>query len=681
MRKITNMTCAAILLSTTALSSATISSALANSQKPTTSLDTVTVIATKNSRDTFDTPGMVTVINADDPSNAGSSSVKDLLEGAIGVEFNGSARRNGQNITMRGYGSNGLTILLDGVRQKSESAHDGKFFVDPNLLKKVEIVRGPSSTLYGSGGLGGVIAFETKNAADLLKKDQKLGAMTSLGFSSVNDEWLASQSVYGRSEKFDVLLNAVTRNSGDIKLASGDKLESEDKILNGMFKLGYSINDFSTLKLNISGYQNDAVEPNNPQSDTDTDLFDKKTNSTNMSLAYEFSNPENPWLNLKTTIYHNEIDIDEADLVSKTRLSRQITTEGFTLENQSTIAFGENSKNILSYGIEYYSEEQDGSDSRNSDGQYGAAPDAKTSYQAAFLQNEINIGNLGDIPGELLIIPGVRIDGYKSKNETGVSLDENKVSPKLALTYKPKEWLMLFGNYAEGFRAPNMTETFTTGTHFSIPFAGNNVFIPNPDLRPETNESLEFGFGVQFKDVAKKDDHLKLKFSRFDIKSEDFIDLDVDFSFAPCCGTTQSVNVEKASLWGHEFEGGYENDIIRATAGYSYITGKNDLTGEYLTNITPLTFKTDFALKVPAISSFIGLKSTYAAEHDKVNEDEAKRDGYAVHDVYLQINPKGFSDLTVNLGVDNLFNKEYERVFAGSIEPARNYKANISYKW
>ncbi|MFT5702862.1 MAG: hemoglobin/transferrin/lactoferrin receptor protein, partial [Rickettsiales bacterium] len=259
MRKITNMTCAAILLSTTALSSATISSALANSQKPTTSLDTVTVIATKNSRDTFDTPGMVTVINADDPSNAGSSSVKDLLEGAIGVEFNGSARRNGQNITMRGYGSNGLTILLDGVRQKSESAHDGKFFVDPNLLKKVEIVRGPSSTLYGSGGLGGVIAFETKNAADLLKKDQKLGAMTSLGFSSVNDEWLASQSVYGRSEKFDVLLNAVTRNSGDIKLASGDKLESEDKILNGMFKLGYSINDFSTLKLNISGYQNDAV--------------------------------------------------------------------------------------------------------------------------------------------------------------------------------------------------------------------------------------------------------------------------------------------------------------------------------------------------------------------------------------------------------------------------------------
>ncbi len=79
----------------------------------------------------------------------------------------------------------------------------------------------------------------------------------------------------------------------------------------------------------------------------------------------------------------------------------------------------------------------------------------------------------------------------------------------------------------------------------------------------------------------------------------------MDFSSYPfkCCGTTTSVNIPKAKLWGSEFEGGYENKRFIFGFGYSYIKGRNEETGEYLTNITPLTVKTNIGLKLPEIDS------------------------------------------------------------------------------
>lgn len=680
MPNIINAAVAAAFLSTTSLSVAVASDS--NDATPVSSLSTVTVMATKSPTNSFDIPGMVTVINADDPSNGAVSNIKNLLNDVPGVEFGGSARRNGQTIFMRGYGTDGLTVLFDGVRQKSEAAHDGKFFIDPNLLKSVEVVRGPNSALYGSGGLGGVVAFETKDAADLLEPGQNLGAMTSFGAQSVNDEWMTSQSVYGRSDAFDILVSALTRNSDDITLGDGSKLDSQDRVLSGLVKVGWSIDDYNSLKFNMARYHNDAREPNNPQDNNNDSLSNKDVASQRTSLAYEYADPSNDLVNVKASIYHNNISVDETQIGTSRDLSRQIETVGFTLENKTRIRLGEDVKNTLVYGVESYREEQNGSDTSASNGESGAIPDAQTDYQALFVQNEIAVDSLGVIPGKLLVIPGVRFDRYQSKNTAGTSIDAKEASPKFGVTYKPKDWLMLFGNYAQGFRAPTMTEIFTTGTHFSIPGLGNNIFVPNLDLRPETNESREFGFGMQFDDVVTAQDHMQFKFSRFNIDSEDYIDAEVDFIMFPsCCGTSRSVNVDKARLWGHEFEGGYENKRIRLNVGYSYITGKDVATNAYLTNIAPQTFTTNFALKLPEYGSVVGWKSTFADRHDKVNDAENARDGYSVHDVYYQVQPAKLGNVTINIGIDNVFDKNYERVFAGSPEPGRNYKMQVNYKW
>lgn len=76
---------------------------------------------------------------------------------------------------MRGYDHRGVLVLVDGVRQGTDTGHLNGTFLDPALIKRVEIVRGPSALLYGSGALGGVISYDTVDAKDLLQEGQSSG--------------------------------------------------------------------------------------------------------------------------------------------------------------------------------------------------------------------------------------------------------------------------------------------------------------------------------------------------------------------------------------------------------------------------------------------------------------------------------------------------------------------------
>lgn len=693
------MRCASLLIGSTLIFTQALYAA--EEEEPITSLDTIIVVATQSPQKAFGYPGMATVIESSNPATAGSMKIKDLLLDSNSVEFSGSARRSGQDISIRGYGTNGLVILFDGVRQKFEGEHDGKFFIDPALLKKVEIIRGSSSALYGSGGLGGVVSFETKSAADLLAPGKMHGGLTSIGFNSVNDESLISQTGFARGKNFDLLASINLRQSDDIKLGDGNKLPSEDDIVSGLFKFALSPSPSSTLKLNLQHYQNNAEEPNNPQAGLDsTDELallqqDKETVSNRVSLEFQYQNPANNKVNLNARVYHNSTEVEEQGLGS-TRpgamirsLSRALDSTGINIVNQSIFQSKGGFRQTWAYGLEYYTEDQKGQDTGAMNGESGGIPDAESSYWGIFLQDEIELaGKLG----KLLIIPGVRVDNYESKNKTGLSLDEQEVSPKLGVAYKPKGWLLVFANYAKAFRAPNMTEIFTTGIHFPQDLSARpptfNRFVPNPNLKPEKNESFEFGFGVQFDDLIQTNDRLQIKLARFQVESEDYISLTVNIPGL----TTNSSNIPKAELDGYEFEGSYENSLIKFTLGYSEMEGINpngainamnpSRSNRYLFEASPDTLKTGIEIKLPVWGSIIGWRATFAADHDKVNNpaDEA-RDSYNAHNVYYQWHPEGSSNITINLGIDNLFDENYSRAFADSPEPARNYRIQLSLQW
>jgi hemoglobin/transferrin/lactoferrin receptor protein len=204
-------------------------------------LDQMTFTKTRNPLPAFDAPGMVTVLERDDIERAQPSSPDDVLRFVPGVEFNGGPRRTGETPSIRGFDGAYVVVLFDGVRQDFGSAHDGRFFIDPELLRRIEVLRGSASSLYGSGGTGGILEFRTARAEDFLEPGEKAGARISAGYQDVNTEEFESLTAYAQSD-----------SGGD-----GSKLiNSDDEVIADMLEAGADI---------AEDHYFEAEEPNNGQ--------------------------------------------------------------------------------------------------------------------------------------------------------------------------------------------------------------------------------------------------------------------------------------------------------------------------------------------------------------------------------------------------------------------------------
>lgn len=684
---------------------------------PVVSADKLTVYATRSANDSHRLPLMSNTLDIHSPDQAASSRVADLFQGLASVEVSGGARRNGQSLVMRGYDADGVLVLLDGVRQRFESGHDGAFFVDPALLRRVEVIRGASSMLYGSGGLGGVVAMETADAADLLAPGESVGARLSAAYQSVDHERSQTVSVFGRSNKVDGLLSLSHRESGDIALSDGSTLPADDDVLSGLFKLGVSLDEVHSLSASIQHYQGDAIEPNNPQlavgEDHSEELVDKRIESTLWRLGYRYENPERDWLNLDAQVYRVDTDLQETLAVATgmgeagDERRRRLLTDGIKLENKQRWANGDD---VLVYGLEAYREEQQGSDSAR--GEANGVPDARANFAALYAQQEWHWENAA---GQWLLLAGARYDSYSSKRrgegapsgeasgplpiplpiplpgaaedpESASSVDESRWSPRFGISLAPRDWLLVFANYSGAFRAPTLTEVYATGNHFclNIPGSGGcNRFVPNPGLKPESNLTAELGLGLRYANVLSEGDDLAFKLAYFKVDAKDYIDLQVDFvppfSGQPCCGTTQSRNISDAEIRGWDATADYQSGPWQMGLSLAYSTGKDSRSGDYLVTNQPPTAALTLAYDFAAIDTVLGLRGRVADNTRKVPQPELRRDSYQVVDIYAQWQPlKAFS---VNLGVNNLSNENYQRPIALTAAAERNFNASVSYQW
>lgn len=666
-------------------------------------LDPISVTATRNPIKAFEYPGMVTVVGREEIESRQASTPDDILNFVPNVEFTGGPRRTGEVPSIRGFDGPDVIVLIDGARQNFGSAHDGRFFVDPSLLKQVEVLRGPASSLYGSGGTGGVIEFQTIDASDFLDPGETFGARVSAGYQSVNRERLGTVTGFATPvDGLDFVGSITRRDSGSIELGNDTELRNtDDEIVSGLLKGSYEFADHHSIEGSFSTFRNDAQEPNNGQV-ISNEVFDKEIRSDNYRIAYSYDNPDNKLINLDITAYYTDQRVDEVELdpatfaVTGELLKRNVDTFGFRIDNRSRLSLSDDIGVTFTYGGEYYEDEQDGA---RGSGDRDGVPDAEDRFIGVFSQAEITVSEpFGVIPGDFLIIPGIRFDSYEVSSSVADSNDETAFSPRLGVSYLPTDWLLVFANYAEAFRAPTFDELFTTGTHFQIQIPGFptivNRFVPNADLDPQKTQTFEFGGGLTFNDTIDPGDLLQFKASHFLIWGEDFIDQDVNQpAFPPCnpfiprnCdGTTTTFNVPDAKLWGSEIEASYESDRFLVSLGFSRIDGENEDTGEKIGTLTPDQLTINTAVKLPEINSLVGWRVLAADKFDEVDTEAEERDGYAVHDVYFSWQPTDdlLRGVRVDLGIDNIFDKSYARVNTQANEPGRNFKGLVSYslKW
>lgn len=655
--------------------------------EPVTTLAPVTTVGTKTAKTFLDTLGSVSVITRDQIETQIPSTLDDLLKHVPGVDTEGSPRGSAEQFNIRGMNSDRIVIRVDGARANFNSGHRGRTFIDPDLLRRVEVVRGPSS-IYGSGALGGVIQLETLNATDLLQPGKNFGFRTKIGGFTANDEFLQSQTAFGQyKNKIDLLVNFATRVSSLIKAGPtepGDSREfvpnSKDRIKSGLVK--FNMKPLKNHKLTVSYqvYNNDNYIPTAANTNSTTNIADRITREERYVVGYQFKSERTKLFDFHARVYHNKVKIDETVVDPGTNLGRQDITDfdtvGFDVYNTSRATFfGGVLKSALTYGVEHYKDTQAGVRDGSARQQY---PNAEALVTGLYVQSEWTLWD------KLTFLGTLRWDNYDQTATDQDGLSASHLSKSFSIGYRPVKWLLVYGKYAEAFRAPNLTELYARGVHFPVfgPFSNN--FIPNPNLRPEDAHSFEGGIAVQRRNLIWQGDRLTARVAGYTKKVKDLIDLDVVMDFTTFTFTTQAVNVRDARISGAELEMMYTSRWLFAGLAGAYQIGENLNTGGSLYSVPAQKLMVTLGTRVPDLDILAGVRGTFVSDQNRVPTGNSPTSGYALADVFVSWAPSGkklpwLKGFRLDAGIDNLFDKRYRRHLSELPEAGRNFKIAVSY--
>ena len=186
-----------------------------------TQLDAVTSTATRSPTAIKDVAGTVSVITAEELERRNANSMEDIVRYEPGVSVGDSSSRAGSgNFVIRGIGGNRVLVLVDGLPVPDSpitSTSAGSYtrdYVDLESMKRVEIIRGPSSALYGSDGIGGTVAYVTKDPADYLEGlDKDWYASIKGGYDGADESFTESLTGVKRAGNVE-MLGIFTRRDG-----------------------------------------------------------------------------------------------------------------------------------------------------------------------------------------------------------------------------------------------------------------------------------------------------------------------------------------------------------------------------------------------------------------------------------------------------------------------------------
>jgi len=429
-------------------------------------LPPVVVTATMTAKEIENVPSAVEVIDRVELKEMGAESVAEALKESRSLALEtGSGRAT--TASLRGLRTNHSLILVDGRRVSTGFRNNidlGEF--SNSMIERIEIVRGPTSALYGSDAVGGVINVITRKpsgepsrgftlrsgqstygeAENLIFKGHLIGKRGRIGYSLAGSFNLKDR--YDRDE-------STAETDGDKKCTES-----------GSGKLSFDLTPNQQL---LAGLDYLEVERDGSR------IFgwgDGKRTADSQRKSFFFEYQVNLWKHSELMIReynsHFEVDVDVSPLQSGNWFNPLTGSENpYHLDQDLNQVEGRWSgllhvSHLVTMGAEYRSEKR-----RDN------AFDNRVSNSAAFFQDEYQVCE------PLLLVFGAR---YDSHSDFGSAL-----SPKVSATYSVHENIRLKANYGEGFRAPNIFELYVeTDTK-------KNIIRPNPGLASETSRSFDFG--------------------------------------------------------------------------------------------------------------------------------------------------------------------------------------------
>ena len=438
-------------------------------------------------------PGSSAVIDSAQIEQQKYLNVEDMLRGELGLDVvqNGPTGATA-TVFMRGAGSSSTLVLIDGVQINSNTT--GAFNFANILLDnvdRIEILRGPQSTLWGADAVGGVINIVTKKG-----KGKPTHRFTFEGGSfSTFKETLTSS---GGFEDLDYALSASRIDTEGFSSANEKRGNTEDDgYENTSLSLRAGLYFLEDGRVDvIARYINSRNEFDNfSGGPVDGPPFSL---TESLYLAAPVSYSFTPWWEVKLTPSYAKEDLKSRQ---QTFPDSDIISTTYTLDLQNTFTIGEYFKLIA--GGEY----------QNRKGENKGSFEKVLENKSGFMQAVMNYED------QLVLTAGFRYDGNNSF--------DNALTHKFEAAYRFKSTgTRIRAAKATGFRAPTINDLFFPG-------------FSNPDLAPEESESWEAGFDQTFFDGA-----VTLSSVYF---NQDFENL-IQFSFA----TFRPENIAKANSKGVE---------------------------------------------------------------------------------------------------------------------------------
>jgi hemoglobin/transferrin/lactoferrin receptor protein len=488
-------------------------------------LKEVTVSATRSERKTDNVPRIVTVTTAEEMQELGARNVGDVFKdspditvpqqtGRFSLAFGSQGRGGQESINIRGLQGNNVLLLVDGIRVPNQfsfgSLSSGRGnYLDVDGFRKIEVVRGPSSTQYGSDGLAGIVHFQTFNPSDFIQKGEDKGGFARIGYSSVDS---SSNTTFAYAGKTQHIQGMVLGN-----IQSGHQLENQgSNYSTGINRSAPNPADYRNwyvlskglLRINSASsvgitYESQNVGQNvNNLSDLSravaTSTASDTTTRDRISGEYHYRDSANEVIQAaKVMLYLQDASVTQKSYQesavgggrpyswrSRTNTYSQNTKGINTSFESNTIAI---LNQRLTYGLDWSSAEISSQINAAGNGaSITPAPSSKYDLGGAFFQSEMEFG-------DLTLIPAIRYDNYSIQPQTGLTSSNSgsAVSPALGAVWNWAAAFRPFINWGRAFGAPTPDQALAT--HANSGPGSNYRVIANPNLRPQTGNGFELG--------------------------------------------------------------------------------------------------------------------------------------------------------------------------------------------
>ncbi|MEM5580939.1 TonB-dependent hemoglobin/transferrin/lactoferrin family receptor [Roseibium sp. AS2] len=667
-----------------------------------TLLDTITIVAGRKSVSTLDIPANVTVVDGAEIEKFGISDMQELTRYIPGVTVGRQTTATDPfntfgGFNIRGVGGNRVMILSDGSRIPERITDGTRDYLDFNFVKQVEVIRGPSSVLWGADALGGVVALETLDPEDLLL-GRTYGGQGSVGYDSFTNSAAASGAVaYRFSDQLSAMIALSRRYDEEPELSNAradggiygcprdftvgqlacDKLDdTTTQAYRGLAKVVWEPTTEHRLEASADILKRITGVNYTQNLSADIHRYDRDLDLNRGRFAIEHIwTPEAGLLDeLKTVVAYapnnydrtgSEWGVTSSGTAYLTEDELTYEEDFFELDIQASKSFVTGPVNhdvIFGFDGDYTTIDYTRID-RTTDLSTGTTTETRaggfnfansdTTRADVYLQD--TIGLFGD---SLEITPGVRLASYRIKprpNEDYKLVDGSEPQTRedialvksLSALYRVNDTWSVWGKYGEGFKMPTAQQLYT-----SLPSTFFNL-IPAPGLEPEQVKNYEAG-------IRARIDKGHVAVTGFYADYTDFIQ-----SFYNVPGTSDYTyrNLSSVQVWGIELEGSYEfNDNLRLNGSLAWQRGVQKANQEADTvphTLPPLTAVLGLDYLIPDYNLSLSAVTTLAAPVTEVSsrDDGFKPGGYALLDLFGSWQFTRLASLDV--GVRNVFDSRY----------------------